>query len=200
MSIDELYPNLRNQNPEIRERTIQQIVAERDENTISQLVATLDSQDAAYRQTVVKTLGVIGVDAIPTLSQQVEHHPNEMVRTSCVNILMTIAHQYEAENLPQAALIGLQKALQDPHPVVQLTTVSALGTIGSPAFDIFVEALETDNLALHIAIIGAIGSLGDSRGLQVLSDLSQDEVADPYIRQSATSALSLLEQVIKFNS
>jgi bilin biosynthesis protein len=50
-----------------------------------------------------------------------------------------------------------------------------------------------------MSIINALGSMGDKRGLEVLSNLSQNKSADPYLQESATSALSRLEMVIKYN-
>jgi bilin biosynthesis protein len=76
-----------------------------------------------------------------------------------------------------------------------------LGEIGSPVFDLLVETLNTtDNIVVQMSIINALGSMGDERGIKVLSNLSQDKSADPYLQESATSALSRLEMVIKYNS
>jgi bilin biosynthesis protein len=64
-----------------------------------------------------------------------------------------------------------------------------------------VETLNTtDNIVVQMSIINALGSMGDERGVEVLSRLSQDKTADPYLQESATSALSRLEMVMKYNS
>ena len=42
--------------------------------------------------------------------------------------------------------------------------------------------------------------MGDPRGIEVLTKLSQDDSAGPYIQESAASALSRLEMVIKYNN
>ena len=65
-------------------------------------------------------------------------------------------------------------------------------------FDLLVETLNTtDNIAVQVAILNALGSMGDARGVEVLTNLSQDKSADPYIQESAASALSRLEMVMK---
>jgi bilin biosynthesis protein len=58
----------------------------------------------------------------------------------------------------------------------------------------------TDNLALGVTILNAFGSMGDPRAVEVLTNLSNDKSADPYLQESATSALSRLEMVMKYNS
>ena len=50
-----------------------------------------------------------------------------------------------------------------------------------------------------MAIINALGSIGDKRAEEILTTLSQDESADEYVRESATSALSRLEMLKKYN-
>jgi bilin biosynthesis protein len=72
--------------------------------------------------------------------------------------------------------------------------------MGSAVYEILVQALDLDDLLVGVAAIDAIGSLGDSRGLALLSELSVNQNVDSYLRDAATSALSRLEQVIKFNS
>ncbi|MGL4879540.1 MAG: HEAT repeat domain-containing protein [Waterburya sp.] len=92
-------------------------------------------------------------------------------------------------------------ALNDPNPVVNIPAVMTLGEIGSPVFDLLVETLNTtDNLAVAVAILNALGSMGDPRGVEVLTNLSNDSSADPYIQESAASALSRLEMVMKYNN
>ena len=74
-----------------------------------------------------------------------------------------------------------------------------LGEIGSPVFDLLVETLNTtENIVVQMSIINALGSMGDERGVEVLTNLSQDKSADPYLQESATSALSRLEMVMKY--
>jgi bilin biosynthesis protein len=66
--------------------------------------------------------------------------------------------------------------------------------------DVLIEALQaTDNPALAISIVNTLGSIGDERGVEVLNTVIQDEATDPYVRESATSALSRLEMTAKFN-
>jgi bilin biosynthesis protein len=40
--------------------------------------------------------------------------------------------------------------------------------------------------------------MGDMRGVEVLTALTNDESADPYVRESAVSALPRLDQVINY--
>ncbi len=198
MSIDERYPDLHSSNPIVRERIAQQIVDERDANTITQLIAVLDSSDSSYRRSIVNIFGMIGFDAIPALLNGLANSPIDLVRVSCSEALAAIFHHHPEENFPTEALEGLYQAIEDPNPVVQLTTIASLSTMGKPAYDILVRALEIDNIFVGVAAIDAIGSLGDSRGLDLLSSMSADRRLDSYLRDSATSALSRLEQIIKF--
>ena len=200
MPLEELYPNLKHKNPHLRERTMQEIAENYTEETISELVSILYSEDVTFRRTATRTLGVIGLDTLPFVLEELNSSDNSIVRASCADILANIIfyHQNEGQYPPEI-VTGLQQALQDPNPLVYLTTIGALGTLGKSAFNIFKEALEVDNIAVQVAVIDALGSLGDERGLEVLANLAQDETLDKYIKDSAVSSLSRLEQVIKFN-
>jgi bilin biosynthesis protein len=65
--------------------------------------------------------------------------------------------------------------------------------------DILIEALtETDNPALAVSLVNAIASIGDSRGIDVLQAIINDESADSYVRETANSAFSRLEMMAGF--
>jgi bilin biosynthesis protein len=77
--------------------------------------------------------------------------------------------------------------------------VMALGEMGTPAFEIMVEALHaTDNIALQVSLVNALASLGDRRAEAVLVAAIENTTFDEYVRESATSALPRLEQTLKY--
>lgn len=200
MTTDSLFEQLKHPNPNLRERAMLQIAENRDQTTIPRLMEILAEEDVVYRRSAVKTMGVIGSEAIPSLVESLLNSDNPIIRSSCTKALAQVAANHPDVPFSNEAIEGLKTALNDPNPVVYTTAVMALGEIGSPAFDVLVEALNTtDNIALGVAMINALGSIGDSRAIEVLTQFSQDESVDPYIRETAVSALSRLEMVIKFN-
>jgi bilin biosynthesis protein len=75
----------------------------------------------------------------------------------------------------------------------------ALGEIGGAAFDILVSELHTtENVAVQVAIVNALAAIDDPRGVAVLTSFANDEAVDVYVRESATSALSRLDLLMKF--
>ena len=201
MSIDALFEKLRHPNPNLRKQAMRELAEARDENTIPRLMAILGESDVEYRRTAVKALGFIGADSVPLAVDSLLNSDNPTVRSSCAKVLAQIAVNHPDVPFPEEGIQGLKQALDDPNPVVNIPAVMTLGEIGSPVFDLLVETLETtDNLAVGVAILNALGSMGDERGVAVLTRLSNDESADRYIRESATSALSRLEMVMKYQS
>lgn len=198
MTIEELFEQLKHPNPHMRERAMLDIAEIRDENTIPRLMNLLDEADVSYRRSAVVTLGVIGVDAVPSLVEALLNSQNTTVRGSCAKALAQISLNHPDLPFPEVGMQGLKQSLNDPDPVVHIASAMALGQIGVPAIDILVESLKTtDNLALSIAMINALGSIGDHRGLEILTQLANDETVDEYLRESATSALSRLKLVTK---
>ena len=176
-----------------------EIVESREENTIPQLMGILEDENVTYRRAGVKTLGMIGADAVPALAESLLNSDNSTIRASCAKALAQIAVNYPEVSFPPEGIEALKKALNDPNPVVHIAAVMALGEIGPSIFDILVEALNTtDNIALAVAIVNTFGSLGDNRAIEVLTNLNNDKSTDIYIRQSAVSALSRLELVSNY--
>lgn len=197
---DALFEQLKHPNPHLRDRAMWELVENRDETTIPRLMSILDDEDTTYRRAAVKVLGAIGPDTVPPLVEALLHSENVTVRGSAAKALAQVAINYPEDPFPAAGVQGLKTALNDPNPVVHVAAVMALGQIGAPVVDVLIEALQTtDNPALGISIVNTLGSIGDSRGVEVLTALIQDESTDSYVRESAVSALSRLEMTTKFD-
>jgi bilin biosynthesis protein len=197
MVANSLFEQLRHPNPQMRERAMIAIVSTRDEQTIAQLMAALGAEDVVYRRAAVKTLGAIGMDAIPAVTEQMLHSENDTVRASCTKAMAQIAVSHPNITFPPEGIEALRKALEDPYPVVQIASVMSLGEIGMPAVDTLLTALKTtDNVAIALTIANTLGSIGDPRAVDVLRELIADESVDSYVRETAQSALPRLEQIM----
>lgn len=198
MTQDTFFQQLKHPNPNLRERAMWEIVDSRDETTIPRLMGILGDEDVVYRRAAVKTLGAIGADVAPLVVESLLNSDNVTIRGSCAKALAQVAVNYREDPFPVEGLEGLKKSLHDPNPVVHIASVMALGEVGPPAFEILVEALNsTDNVALAVAIANALASIGDDRAKAVLTQLVNDESVDTYVRETATSALSRLELIMK---
>jgi bilin biosynthesis protein len=201
MTTDALLEQLKHPNPHLRERAMLDILDSRDETTIPKLMAILGDEDVVYRRSAVKALGVIGEDTVPPLVEAMLKSDNVTIRGSAAKALAQVAINYPEQPFPQEGFDGLKTALDDANPVVYIAAVMALGEIGIPAFETMVDALHsTDNPALAVSLVNALGSLGDRRATEILQTLSEDESADSYVRESAVSSLSRLDQVINYKS
>ncbi|MBW4634970.1 MAG: HEAT repeat domain-containing protein [Iphinoe sp. HA4291-MV1] len=201
MTLDSLFEQLKHPNPHLRERAMIELAENRDENTIPRLMSVLNDEDVIFRRAAVKALGFIGVDSVPSLVESLLNSNNVTVRGSCAKALAQIAVNYPDVPFPTEGLQGLQTAINDPNPVVHIAAVMALGEVGSPAFDILAEALKTtDNVAVAVSVVNALASLGDERAVKILTALTNDQSVDSYVRESAVSALSRLEQVTNLNA
>ena len=200
MTTDSLFEQLKHPNPHMRDRAMLEIADSRDENTIPRLMSILDEEDVTYRRAAVKALGIIGEDAVPSVVEALLNSDNVTVRGSAAKALAQIAVNYPDLPFPEAGLQGLKLAINDSNPVVHIAAVMALGEIGPPAFDILVESLKTtDNVAVQVAIVNALASLGDGRCKEILTAFANDESVDCYVRESATSSLGRLDLVMNYN-
>ena len=196
--MDALFDRLKHPNPNLRDRAMLELVKTRDETTIPRLISILDEDDTTYRRAAVKTLGAIGMDTVPFLIEILSISNNVTVRGSAVKALVQVIVNYPDVPFPAEGLECLKTSMSDENPVVNIAAVMALGELGTPAFEILVEALKTtDNIALQVILVNTLASIGDIRAEPILAAAIEDASLDEYVRESATSALPRLEQTIK---
>jgi bilin biosynthesis protein len=197
--MDSLFDRLKHPNPNLRDRAMVEIVETRDETTIPRLMGILDEDDTTYRRAAVKTLGAIGMDTIPYLIDILATSKNVTVRGSAVKAIAQVIVNYPEAPLSPEGLACLKTSMSDENPVVNIAAVMALGQLGTPAFEMLLEAFQTtDNIALQVTLVNTLASVGDIRAEPILQAASQDANLDEYVRESAVSALPRLEQTIKY--
>jgi len=194
-----LFDRLKHPNPNLRDRAMLELVETRDETTIPRLIGILDRDDTTYRRAAVKTLGAIGMDTVPFLIEILASSDNVTVRGSAVKALAQVIVNYPDVPFPAEGLACLKTSMSDENPVVNIAAVMALGELGTPAFEILVEALNTtDNIALQVILVNTLASIGDIRAEPILAAAIEDTSLDEYVRESATSALQRLDRTIKY--
>ncbi len=197
--MEALFAQLKHPNPNLRDRAMFEIVENRDETTIPRLMSILDEDDTTYRRAAVKTLGAIGVDTVPSLVTALLNSDNVTVRGSAAKALAQVIINYPDVPFPEEGVQGLKAAMNDENPVVHIAAVMALGEMGSPAFEIMVEALHTtENIALQVSLVNALASLGDRRAEAILQAAIENTAFDEYVRESAASVLPRVDQTIKY--
>ncbi|MEA5480061.1 HEAT repeat domain-containing protein [Pseudanabaena galeata UHCC 0370] len=199
MSTETFFQQLKHPNPNVRNQAMWGIADNYDAEVINRLMALLDEEDTTYRRAAVKTLGAIGHETVTPLVAALLNSDNMTVRSSAAKALAQVIICHPDEPLSDEGVQGLRSALQDQNPVVNIAAVMAMGEIGAPVVHLLIEALQTtENPALAVSLVNAIASTGDSRGIDVLQAIINDEAADSYVRETATSAISRLEMVAGF--
>ncbi|NJK37087.1 MAG: HEAT repeat domain-containing protein [Oscillatoriales cyanobacterium RM2_1_1] len=196
MTTDALFNQLKHPNPHLRERAMWALAETSDPEIIPRLLKSLGEPNVSYRRAAVKALGIIGTDSVGSVVDLLLTTEDLVVKASCVKALAQVAFNHPEDPFPTVGLQALNTVLQDPNPVVNIATAMALGEIGVPALEMLTISLqETDNPALAIAILNAISSIDHPQSIKILRDLAQDESADGYVRESAISAVSRVEQM-----
>jgi bilin biosynthesis protein len=201
MTSEVLFEQLKHPNPNMRNRAMLEIADTRDENTIPRLISILDEEDVVFRRAAVQALGVIGADSVVPLIDLLLNNENATIRASCAKVMAQVSVNHPEATFPYEGIQALKQAVNDLNPVVNIASVMALGEIGEPAFDVLVDTLNTtENVAVAVAIVNALGDSGNPQAVEILTRLSQDESVDSYVRESAVSALPRLDQVMNYKN
>lgn len=110
-----------------------------DERTIPSLVALLDEQDVVLRRAAAQTLGVIGVDTIPAILDQLKRDDLSVTkRATCIKTLSAVAMNYPETrpNFSSDAFEALNTALLEGDHVSRLSASICLGLLASDSADL----------------------------------------------------------------
>ena len=190
MTTDALFQQLKHPNPNLRERAIWDLAEAIDDAVIPRLMDNLTSEDMVYRRASVRTLGAIGLPAVPALIEGLKTSQDETARTSCVKALAQVAVQCEEGSFPDDGFQALALGMEDDNPLVGLTAVMALGQVGAPALDVLIETMKTtENVAVATSIANTLGSINDPKAVAALEEAIANESSDPYVKELAKSSL-----------
>ncbi|MEO0540845.1 MAG: HEAT repeat domain-containing protein [Cyanobacteria bacterium P01_A01_bin.105] len=200
MTTDALFAQLKHPNPYMRERAMVELAEAQAPGTIEKLLANLGEEDVVYRRASVKTLGVMGAEAVPPVANLLLESDNVTIRSSCAKALAQHALNCGDQPFPQAGLDALKVSVNDENPVVHIASAMALGEIGPAALEIVTDTLAaTENLSLAVSLTNALAAIGTPEAAETLKQTAADESADGYVRESANSALSRIDMVSKYS-
>ena len=190
MALDDLFQQLQHPNPNMRSRATVALAQSEDPAVVPRLMDMLSEPDVPLRRSAVKALGTVGERAVQPLTDCLANTDDLTVGSSCCKALAQVADQWVGLQFPDATLDLLcHKALQ-PNPVVQITAVMALGEMGEPALPRLQKILQEGDVAVQVACINALAGLGLEAAQADLEAQAANEAADPYVRESATAALT----------
>ena len=149
---------------------------------INKLIAGLGEKRGLLRRTFSKTLGNIGVKAIPALTKVLHNHSNVTVRRAAAKTLRLIKNPI---TLPH-----LYKALtSDIDPVVQGSCVAAMAIFGEESVELLLEVFnDPQSTAIQCGLASWGISFIGSRAPEAILKASRSE--SNQIRAAAIAALT----------
>lgn len=190
MTLDPLFHQLRHPNPNMRSRATVALARSDDPTVVPRLMAMLSEPDVPLRRSAVKALGTVGERAVQPLTERLAGTDDLTVGSSCCKALAQVADQWAGLRFPDATLDLLCSKALEPNPVVQITAVMALGEMGEPALPRLQKILREGDVAVQVACINALAGLGLEAAQADLQAQAANEMADAYVRESATAALA----------
>ena len=144
----------------------------------------------------MKGIGVVGHSALPDLLQLFASSESGTVRACCIKALVQIAVNFPDQLFSSDVLNVLEKALDDPSPVVAQSSLMTLGYLAKQAGQVdqvvplLVSVCSSQNIA-HVQ--GAAMALAEVESPLVddcLKALSEDPEKDSLIREVAEASIA----------
>src|SRR6266436_2236387 len=146
--------------------------------------AILDKSRAGCRAAAIAALETIGKPALPFLETA--------IRTASPGGQVALAGVVGSAGGPQAVQILAALVIQNSDTNVVAAALTALGKTNEPtAFPILSAALSSTDDWLTFSVVGALGDLGDERGIPLLEPL----LDNPMLEEATTLALVQIRTV-----
>ncbi len=181
-SFDELVGFLENENPFIREIVAKLLGSFDDLRAINPLIQAIDDESYFVQEMAIRALGKLsGGAAIQKLAAMLRDTDYPRTSVSCALV-----------EIGESALDSILPVIHGENERASLAAVEIIEAIGGPrSFEILVQAIGEERLAVRKRIIEALGKLGNRKAIDTLIDQLQDE--NPEIQKIAARTLGNLD-------
>lgn len=194
--VEKLFARLTHVNKNMRKKASIAISELASSEETERLVGLLEIEDTSHRRAAVQTLGMIGLQCVPRVMDELANSDNSTVRASCAKALAAVALFYPEHRaeFPDAAMDGLERALQvDKDPVTRLSVVGCLGTLGSDSKTEDGETIPGSDRAVDILKTVCTASPDMAIGATAVSALAQ--IAQNGSEKRKDNVLRMLESI-----
>ena len=193
--LETLFEDLSHPNPDIQAQAYWGMVDHYPEESIPRLLKLLDQPDVSLRRASVRGLGAFGSTALQPIAELFATSSDGTVRASCVKAYAQIASNYPEESFSKEAMVVLEKALEDPSPVVSQSAVMALGQVGLQALPLLMTICKGENIAHVQSAAMALAEIDDPAAEACLREVYNNPDTDALSKQMVEASLSRLESI-----
>ena len=193
--LETLFEDLSHPNPDIQAQAYWGMVDHYPEESIPRLLKLLDQPDVSLRRASVRGLGAFGSTALQPIAELFATSSDGTVRASCVKAYAQIASNYPEESFSKEAMVVLEKALEDPSPVVSQSAVMALGQVGLQALPLLMTICKGENIAHVQSAAMALAEIDDPAAEACLREVYNNPDTDALSKQMVEASLGRLESI-----
>ena len=200
-SFDSLIQDLAHPNPNIRDAACVLMAENYQEKAMPYLLSLLHDPDPVVYRTAVKGLGTLGHCTLPDLIQLFKSSDNCTIRACCIKALVQISVNFPEIKFPSDIILVLEKALDDPSPVVAQSALMTLGYLSkhdsekNHVIPLLIKACDRSNIAHVQGAAMALAELDSPLVSACLKKLAIDESKDSLIREVAQASLARRESL-----
>ncbi len=195
-SIESLFLDLEHPNPNINEQAFFHMKRFWPKESKTRLLQNLDSKNVQIRRKSIKALSHFGVDIVDEIVQIYFSRHNNILKISCLKILVLIASRYELNRSIEKIEVLIQSAIKDDSPEITLIVISLLRQIGKDSLPKLKTLCRDKNLLRAKAAITALQEISDESNDAFLKDLLLDYNVDQFLRDCIIENMRVEENVL----
>lgn len=200
-SFEQLLADLAHPNPNIRDTACSLMAEYYSEQAMPELISLLHDPDPVIYRTAVKGLGMLGQQSLPGLLDLFKETDNGTVKACCIKALVQVSVYFPELAFPVETIDVLERALDDPNPVVAQSALMTLGHLSKKdsekecVIPLLIKACGRDNIAHVQGAAMALAELDSPLVTACLESLATDETKDSLIREVAQASLARRESL-----
>ena len=200
-SFEQLLADLAHPNPNIRDTACSLMAEYYSEQAMPELISLLHDPDPAIYRTAVKGLGMLGQQSLPGLLDLFKETDNGTVKACCIKALVQVSVYFPELAFPVETIDVLERALDDPNPVVAQSALMTLGHLSKKdsekecVIPLLIKACGRGNIAHVQGAAMALAELDSPLVTACLESLATDETKDSLIREVAQASLARRESL-----
>jgi len=188
-SLDDLFHDLYNQNPNINRNACKDMLSFWPKESKLKLLENLKSEDITIRRKSIIALSSFGKEVVNSVVNLYLSSQQRLLQISCLKVLIKVAANNKLDEYTSSIDKVIEGALNDYSVEITLGLVNLLRQLGNGAVPTLIEMAKDKDILRSKASITALGEISDPLSRSFLEEFSRKSDIDPIVKEDIIISL-----------